>query len=447
MFEKIIDDVDGLAKPADWMDFKSALAVLKWRGSFDDREAAYDIFTDLVDFPSASFPQTAWELFELRCFAAADLSEALLKDFLDPMRDEEGRANILKRLEDLTHMDHFVVRDPGKDTRLALARALCISGQASRAKEVLRGYLGLAIQMAQAKSGYDLEDQRRGMFRIVNMFTHLNDDANAIAAWGWLRTLARRINASSVTPVTPTTGEQQESSERTEPGDSVSSGQGSEQAPEAGDDHAIAGAVDNDAATQANEATSVATELRLEIIADEASQPSKSLQVSSAASQPNEDKLISPLSLAPENGIDTNNGADDIPDEFLHGVCDGCDKQPLYKEEFYFCRGCLEIILCADCHRKSKDGTMYRLLCSQQCSHLRLPPLERHWKHEGDEVLWEGELVKLDVWLDGIKKEWGIEEKKMTPREHFRAAVWKVRVGLRLDRDFKAKFEERSDET
>lgn len=436
-----------------WADFRILEASIIWRRALEDREAAYSILMDLVRY-LPPFPYSVpSEIVSRRSFAAAALGHWLLRDFKDPQRDDTARKNILNRLEQLTHMEHVVVRHREQDTRLFFARALHLTGDHSKAREVLKGHLSLAMKDALPADPYDEEWQRKALLRIANVFAHLDDDDNANAAWSLLRLPVRRV-----TPMTSATigvegaaeGQSHQSSEAAEAGrndHAAVEDEGSKHlelksqaaASAHSEQHSSDGA--NGIVNPPLRARDVVASKATFEDADNGEEKTINFDGSNHDAKPS-------LLNDEESGLSTlQKDANNDPDESdeIRGYCDGCEKEPLYNDEFYQCRDCLDVLFCADCYAKFQAGELYRLLCMPTCSHLRLPALERRTEDRfglDAPVVRRGEKISLVEWFAEIREEWGIEGLEFRAREKFREVALKVRVGLRLDGEFKAKLEQ-----
>lgn len=400
------------------------------------------------------FPYSVpFEIVSRRSYAAAALGHWLLMDFKDPQHDDAAREDILRRLERLTHMEHVVVRHRERDTRLFFARALHLAGDHSKAREALKGHLSLAMKDALPSNPYDEDSQRKAILRIATVFVHLDDDENANVAWSLLRLPCKRV-----VPVTSAmiNDEDNVGEEQPQPGS---------EGPEAERESQVA--------SQAKGILPPTLELKAagaERLAQHSSDKSNGLAKTSLSPQDavaskvlfenadhGEEKLInfdrktheattSPFNDGEILATSLQNGAtndSDEPDE-IRGYCDGCEKESLYNEEFYQCRDCSDVLLCAGCYAKLQAGELYRLLCLPTCSHLRLPALESQSEDRlglDARVVRRGEKISLTQWFAEIREEWGIEATEFRAREKFKEVALKIRVGLKLDGEFKAKLE------
>lgn len=425
---KICDDVIEFLSRGnedDWMmclDIRIFLSTLHWYRSLEGREVAHAILMDLIHYSSAAHSTTVQDVNTTRREAALMLGESLLADYHDDRHSAEEKKAILVRLEALTNLDHYVVRDPKWDTRIPFARALHVSGNTERAREVFRGPMSQAIRELRSEKNASLSDRIEAMSRIGTAFSHLDDDVNALAAWSWIRMHARTYSKKSDLPMP--------SLPPSEPG-SAALEKASEEA-----ESATPPATLKD--RQASQEDVPASETKDEPVEDTPSTKTDDEEDATAgAPQPEvQDFDDDPAKAFSENGPESSaEGAEvaaaqtpeaeeeeDDEEELEFGCfCGGCDKPNLYRYEFYRCRDCFDSNYCVDCYQKYKAGKNYRLCCDEwKCTHLYIP-LNDVLLDLDDHVVLDGKVVPVAEWLDGVKKDWDIQEIGLSPIERFRA--------------------------
>lgn len=116
----------------------------------------------------------------------------------------------------------------------------------------------------------------------------------------------------------------------------------------------------------------------------------------------------------------------------------GCDRRWNYASDLYMCRFCQDVILCEGCRADVARGELKRGgICHPEHEWLYIP----HWSNEYfRQVGWGnvrvggtvgvgnyvegGEVVNWRVWLNGVRREWGLPE----------IESWKVEEGVVVEK-------------
>lgn len=92
--------------------------------------------------------------------------------------------------------------------------------------------------------------------------------------------------------------------------------------------------------------------------------------------------------------------------------CDGCGIHVWsYADNIYVCRQCIDLQLDESCYEKLQRGELGRNVCHPSHKFLHVPEwsFESYERAQNGKVLVGEEILHVDEWLEGIKKEWGFE--------------------------------------
>ncbi|KAK4495710.1 hypothetical protein PRZ48_012978 [Zasmidium cellare] len=385
------------------------LAALMWsHQSREEKEAALDMWEDIINVEVPDSAEDDYMVSWARALAEPRFGMALLDSAkqaglsmpLNP--DAEAYA---RRLEKLTHGDPDYVRGSYDDVRVALARLHHLAGDEERAKDIVREILKTGLQLFAEQTSDSLKD---GLYRVAMVLQAMDDDTNAIAAWRGL------------TPKKPSASDDEESEDDEEEGADSEKAEGKKklddtktdngaQKPDTDEKQAVAGAERED-------------------------------DNGNFASKPEEAEPEERANEAEDNQANGDHTEDNIPtteakkeDEPLAGVlsshCDGhCGVKWTYVDNIYSCKDCLDVQLEPNCYAKLQNGTLDPKVCSENHSHIYIPPFDRQkWEELAEDEMWVGEdVVNIKDWIEGVKREWGIDEESLKAKEKLTRAITKI---------------------
>lgn len=183
---------------------RTMLSRLKWylAGTMELRHAAIAVWEEILleelHDDSIHFQTVIWT----RRAAVNLVGPALVtaaKEESSGTLDIEVAEKYLKRLEALQEIDHATGSYLVTDVRIPLARLLYLMNRPERARNVIRGYVSLAVQILEESKG----DNEDACERLINAFLVLGDDTNALAAF----TLSSRKRSSETSAGTDASAE------------------------------------------------------------------------------------------------------------------------------------------------------------------------------------------------------------------------------------------------
>ncbi|GIZ45940.1 hypothetical protein CKM354_000908600 [Cercospora kikuchii] len=303
------------------------------------------------------------------------------------------------RLEKLTHLRDSIAQQEHQDLRITLARFWHLAGDERRAKDAVREYLKRGMEWMQTEENF-----KNGFYRLAVTMQALDDDVNAVAAWSvFTPSNIDTEDDIALYAVDETVEKDTGMAERKNEDGATSTAP----APEALSEQAVAGAEREDADAQDSE---------------KEQKPS----ANKPAATTEEDKTAAPKKREKLEGI-------------LTSSCDGrCGTEWTYIDRMiYSCKDCLDVQFEENCYQKLIAGELGPNICSSKHSHLVIPAFDfMKWRQISDPKTqsWVGGEIKLDTeWLEGIKMEWGIDEKSLERKRKFVEGVrmvqrlWRVR--------------------
>lgn len=314
-----------------------------------------------------------------------------------------------RRLERLSHGNPEYVRDTTRDIRISLARLHHLAGDDGRAKDLLLEILRTGLQTFMEHRSERSETFKNGLYRVAIVLQAMDDDVNAIAAWRCF-TPTRSVdeeNSSDGEEADADEEDADDEEEKVSAENKVQSAENETSAPK--DEQAVAGAEQEDVATQDippdGEATANGKESH--------ESPKVDTEAESQASEK----------------------PDEIPPGVLGSSCDGlCGYEWTYVDDLYSCKDCLDLQLNPSCYAKLQAGTLNPKVCDKRHSHIYLPPFDRvKWEALAEDEMWVGdEVVKVEQWVESIRREWGIDEGSLKAREKLVRATMKIQRAWRL---------------
>lgn len=265
----------------------------------------------------------------------------------------ESGCRYTARLAKLAAMDHEdirIFRQGGKDPRLPLARIQYVRGHTDDARLTLRERLRSAFD-GWSNTGDD-EDRLAGRYSsLAHSLVVICDDVNAIAAWQATKPKVKKTTQMATT-VDNASGEQ--------------------------------------AGTGADDLS--ASDLPL----------GQLLQSSH----------IAPVEASPEQETQSQQREPYQAEYYCDGDC-GTDFD--VSSNSFVCRDCLDVQLCSACHAKLKDGEISPMFCNSSHEFLHVPLIDRTlWeKMHADQMILGDALVSRDVWVDGLRREWNLEQEQI----------------------------------
>ena len=109
-----------------------------------------------------------------------------------------------------------------------------------------------------------------------------------------------------------------------------------------------------------------------------------------------------------------------LPKGPLHFRCDCHQSECLenrgrftYADDFYYCKQCPDVQFTPECLGLLRQGKMRRHVCNKDHDFFHVPPwdFDRAWRVGKGNVQVGEKIMTVQDWLDGIRRDWGIEQR------------------------------------
>ncbi|KAL4808834.1 hypothetical protein BDV18DRAFT_157771 [Aspergillus unguis] len=263
--------------------------------------------------------------------------------------------------------------------KLYLARYYQVEGDNTKAKQIVRSVVKLALEML---SDDDSDNDYLAYWRLLLVFLPLNDDKNALAAVT-MAALASRSAFASVNPGVPLIEQPRKPSakEHSPSGKELTKKERKEQSPRPA--------------------------------------ASNSLQAGTASSTPETRRPSTPSSLPrtpelkpTELHIDTEAGIqdeEDLANTPVFAICDGgCGHFWEDASEMWWCRDCINLTFDKECFEQLQSNTLPLKVCDKEHEFLKVPALDDAVLRgkPRDSVPYAGKAISLEEWKKEIVREY-----------------------------------------
>jgi hypothetical protein len=376
-------------------------AMLNWvcGSSMEYQDRWFEIWKGIIE---TEIPDNADSLcFDMRISACRELPKALLHRAKDLHPGSTESNSYIERLESIADRISSVIYDRNEDPELILGRYYHLGGDEERARLVLKKRMRDIFK--------DWDEGAQGYWQhleLAHMFTAIDDDVNALAAWSLLAPYPPDT-VTSTDDGAPVVGV-------LDSGPSVS-------------DDETEGVDENDEAT-ASDTTDEDDQTTSGADANDGSEASESGSDDSDAVE-DEDGSSTKVAPTDHEGEEPLDNADEQSIGlfgWLNSSCDGCGSFWSYVDDVYCCRDCLDIQFDSKCYPKLKAGLIDKSICHPDHDHLHLPSFdEAKWKSlvMKDAVEVGGKEMSRLEWLATIRAEWGVDRETLEREDQEESAV------------------------
>lgn len=248
------------------------------------------------------------------------------------------------------------------DVRALLGRYYSAVGEVEKAREELRPAVDVGIKLL---SDEDPENDYQGYRKLGDAFMDFRDDANAIAAWSMIQPTEGLPNVLAPSETSPAPAPHN-------------------------------GVVNGDSQKTIVNGTVVEPALGLHLNGEERTGADTD-GMPSPQPPPLRRANTSRIARSPQGPLSYN--------------CDGrCGKRWTYADDVYICRECIDVQFDAPCLEKLRQGNIGRDICDPTHDFMHVPSwdLQSLKRAQEGKVLVGDQVLKVDAWLEGIKREWGL---------------------------------------
>ncbi|KAL9088719.1 MAG: hypothetical protein Q9165_006028 [Trypethelium subeluteriae] len=335
-----------------------AVLIYSHGDSARERDEATQLWERIV-----TIAKTEGDVHGLQIFSARRLAKIYIAKAVAGGRDSDVAREMLKKLQSLTLALNSVSGEGSDDeywntgisraqVRSLLGRYYSGLGEAEKAREQLRPDVEVAMKLL---SDEDPDNDYQGYRKLGDALMDFGDDPNAVASWCLIQPLEGLAH------------------------------------------YGITSAPVTDAQGTSDSGSNIGAQSELDSSLIE---PARMGEDTGGTSQP-----------APLQSSSTSNPAQRLTGP-LHYSCDGqCGRKWTYADDLYICRECIDVQFDAPCVEKLCRGELEWDICDRNHAFMHVPAwnVESAKRAQEGKVLIDGEICKIDAWLESIKQEWGLK--------------------------------------
>lgn len=112
--------------------------------------------------------------------------------------------------------------------------------------------------------------------------------------------------------------------------------------------------------------------------------------------------------------------AETTPEMLLGFKCESCQLWQKNYVDSWVCRQCPDIMFCASCYQKLREGKLPPTICDKDHEMLYCPPVLESWKDvPHDQILVGGQTRSKGAWIDEIREKYEVQQEQIE--------IWKLK--------------------